>query len=227
MVHTGTCNDGVGKASTGGVIVVKNPGFSPKVYSEKLDNNVLVGNFALFGATGGELFVQGQGGDRFGVRNSGAVAVVEGVGDFCCEYMTNGTIVNLGTYGKGFGNGMSGGNAYQFDKTGAIAELCSRDSITMFSLADDTALAQGHAEALKYHLEKHYLRTGSKKAKEIVKHWEENKRYFYYAVPNSLINYHRGENIIKAMSRKQMIEEIVSSYCKKPSKIYYRSLRSW
>ena len=76
LVHKGTCNDGVGKACTGGIIVVKNPGFSPNVLSEKLENNVLVGNFALFGATGGELFVHGQAGDRFGVRNSGAVAVV-------------------------------------------------------------------------------------------------------------------------------------------------------
>ena len=96
----GTCNDGVGKGQTGGRIVITNAGFSKKADKNIPNNNVLVGNFALFGATGGKLFVNGQAGDRFGVRNSGAVAVVEGVGEFCCEYMTNGCIVNIGHYGK-------------------------------------------------------------------------------------------------------------------------------
>ena len=79
---------------------------------------MLIGNFALFGATGGRTFVQGEAGDRFAVRNSGATAVVEGVGDFCCEYMTNGAVLNLGSFGKGLGNGMSGGFLYQYDPSG-------------------------------------------------------------------------------------------------------------
>tara|TARA_B100000809_G_scaffold266931_2_gene333201 strand:- start:5569 stop:10977 length:5409 start_codon:yes stop_codon:yes gene_type:complete len=219
LVHRGTCNDGVGKACSGGIIVVKNPGFSPKVYSEKLENNVLVGNFALFGATGGELFVHGQAGDRFGVRNSGAVSVVEGVGDFCCEYMTNGSIVNIGGYGKGFGNGMSGGNAYQYDLTGAIVDSCAQDSIEMYKITEDTELAKGHEEALKVHLEKHYRRTGSKKAKEFIEHWKENRKYFYFAIPKSLSNYHKGENIAGEISRKQMIEEMSVSIARKQSKL--------
>ncbi len=221
LEHTGTCNDGVGKACTGGVIVVKNPGFSGKVYSEKLENNVLVGNFALFGATGGELFVHGQGGDRFGVRNSGAVAVVEGVGDFCCEYMTNGTIVNIGGYGKGFGNGMSGGNAYQYDTTGAIIANCAQDSIDMHPITEATTLAKGHEEALLIHLKKHFERTGSKKAKEFIEHWEENRNYFYFAVPKSLKQHHIGENIVKAVSRKQMLEELSVAVAKKQATLLH------
>ncbi|MEM9882919.1 MAG: glutamate synthase-related protein, partial [Planctomycetota bacterium] len=114
MDHTGTCNDGVGKGACGGEIIVRSPGSSPA--GGKADgDNVLIGNFALFGATGGRLFVEGQAGDRFAVRNSGTTAVVEGVGDFCCEYMTNGAVLNLGGFSKGFGNGMSGGFAYQYD----------------------------------------------------------------------------------------------------------------
>ena len=133
--------------------------------------------------------------------------------------MTNGTIVNIGGYGKGFGNGMSGGNAYQYDLTGAIVKKCSEDSIQMFPISENTELAKGHEEALKSHLQKHFLRTGSKKAKELIKHWEENRNYFYYAIPNSLKNYHRGENILKAMSRKQMLEEMSIAVARKNAKI--------
>ena len=92
--------------------------------------NVLIGNFALFGATGGRTFVQGEAGDRFAVRNSGATAVVEGVGDFCCEYMTNGAVLNLGGFGKGLGNGMSGGFVYQYDPAGELVVRAS-DSLVV------------------------------------------------------------------------------------------------
>ena len=109
--HTGTCNDGVGKSASGGKIIIKSPQGGGKKYGE----NVLVGNFTLFGATGGQTFIEGQAGDRFAVRNSGASAVVEGVGEFCAEYMTNGAILNIGDFAKGLGNGMSGGFLYQYD----------------------------------------------------------------------------------------------------------------
>ncbi|MCB0969701.1 MAG: hypothetical protein KDB37_22910, partial [Ilumatobacter sp.] len=101
MVHTGTCNDGVGKSMSGGTVIVGSPGGG----SPGVGGNVLVGNFALFGATGGRLFVEGEAGDRFAVRNSGATAVVEGLGEYGCEYMTNGAVFNLGGYGKGLANG--------------------------------------------------------------------------------------------------------------------------
>jgi glutamate synthase (NADPH/NADH) large chain len=219
LIHTGTCNDGVGKAQTGGAIVVKNPGFSKKQETHTSKENVLVGNFALFGAMGGELYVEGQGGDRFGVRNSGAVAVVEGVGDFCCEYMTNGSIINLGNYGKGFGNGMSGGTAYQYDPTKKLAESCSQDSIEVFSLTENSELALGNEEALLVHLNNHKNRTNSELVTFLLKNWESEKENFYYIVPKSLINYHRGENIHNILDRKTIIEELSVAVAKNNTKI--------
>ena len=156
---------------------------------------MLVGNFSLFGATGGELYVNGQAGDRFGVRNSGAVAVVEGVGDFCCEYMTNGSIVNLGQYGKGFGNGMSGGMAYQYDPSGDIVNRCSKDSVKAFSVDQNDDLSLGQGLALKQHLHAHLEHTGSKLTAELLANWEQEKKHFYYVVPLSLLQYQRSENI--------------------------------
>src|SRR5690606_39137451 len=111
LVHTGTANDGVSKSQCGGTVVVRAPGGG----ADGPGGNVLIGNFAAFGATGGRLFVAGEAGDRFAVRNSGVTAVVEGVGDFACEYMTNGAVLNLGAFGTGLGNGMSGGFLYQYD----------------------------------------------------------------------------------------------------------------
>ena len=95
LEHTGTCNDGVGKPRW------SDCGDAPASENQAMSNNVLIGNFALFGATGGRVFIEGKG-DRFAVRNSGSTAVVEGVGDFCCEYMTNGAVLNLGGFSKGF-----------------------------------------------------------------------------------------------------------------------------
>ena len=105
----------------------------------------MVGNFALFGATGGRFFVEGQAGDRFAVRNSGASAVVEGVGDFCAEYMTNGSILNLGDFSKGFGNGMSGGFAYQYDPTRTFSGSVSHDSVILSYLSQDNEESRIHA----------------------------------------------------------------------------------
>jgi len=204
LVHTGTCNDGVGKSQSGGVIVVCSPGGGCP--SER--GNSLIGNFALFGATGGKLYVAGQAGDRFGVRNSGAVAVVEGVGDFCAEYMTNGSIVNLGAYGKGFGNGMSGGTAYQYDPTGDIANKCSEDSVTVMSLTADDEFISGQREALLHHLEEHSVRTGSVKVEKILKNWQAEVKNFHLIMPKALYNLHTFEKIVELCNRKQMIEEL-------------------
>ena len=137
LEHTGTANDGVGKSQSGGRIVVRAPGGG----SAERGGNVLVGNFALFGATGGRTFVEGEAGDRFAVRNSGATAVVEGIGDFGCEYMTGGAVFNLGGFGKGLGNGMSGGFLYQYDPSGRVAERASTDSLLVFPVIDTDARA--------------------------------------------------------------------------------------
>ncbi|AFJ01753.1 Glutamate synthase (NADPH) large chain [Methylophaga frappieri] len=208
MDHTGTCNDGVGKGASGGRIIVRNPGGG----ADADEGNVLVGNFALFGASGGELFVRGQAGDRFGVRNSGAVAVVEGVGDFCCEYMTNGSIINLGSYGKGFGNGMSGGSAYQYDPSGDIVKRCSHDSVRATALAEDSELMQGQEMALRYHLEMHLQHTGSKLVKNLLDNWQESRKHFYVLIPLSLYSYHCGEAILAKMERKAILEELSQAW---------------
>nr|WP_281182199.1 glutamate synthase-related protein [Vibrio sonorensis] len=202
MEHTGTCNDGVGKGSSGGHIVVRSP--NAKALSE--GSNVLIGNFALFGATGGQTFVEGEAGDRFAVRNSGAVAVVEGVGDFCCEYMTNGSVINLGGYGKGFGNGMSGGVAYQYDLDGSFSASCSKDSVLTLPLIEHNP---GYEEALKWHLEQHVRFTGSAKAAEILADWPTNRTLFTLVLPLALTQSQHPESILATHNRKKMLEELI------------------
>ncbi len=211
LVHSGTCNDGVGKAQSGGVIVVRSPGGGCTTDL----GNVLVGNFALFGATGGKLYIAGQAGDRFGVRNSGAVAVVEGVGDFCAEYMTNGSIVNLGVFGKGFGNGMSGGTAYQYDPSSSIVSNHSTDSVKVLSLADDNEFMLGHQQALLVHLKQHAERTGSSKTQQILANWQAEIKHFFVIMPKSLYNLHTAERIVELCDRKKMIEELSLHMCAK------------
>lgn len=208
LYHEGTCNDGVGKGCSGGRIVVTNPGGGSKAD----EGNVLVGNFALFGATGGELFVQGQAGDRFGVRNSGAVAVVEGVGDFCCEYMTNGSIVNLGSYGKGFGNGMSGGTAYQYDPNGLIAQRCSQDSVLVTPVNEGSELMRGQEMALRIFLERHIEQTNSPLAKSLLEDWENAREHFYVLIPRALYNYHCSAAILENANRKSLLEELSQAW---------------
>jgi len=203
MEHTGTCNDGVGKGSSGGHIVVRSP--SDKQLSA--GNNVLIGNFALFGATGGQAFIDGEAGDRFAVRNSGAVAVVEGVGDFCCEYMTNGSVINLGGYGKGFGNGMSGGVAYQYNVDGKFADSCSKDSVMALPLIDHDP---GYEEALKWHLEQHLRFTQSAKVQQILADWPTSRTMFTLVMPLALVQSQHPESILESHPRKKMLEELIS-----------------
>ena len=204
MKHSGTCNDGVGKGQCGGEIIVVSPGGG----SQDADGNVLIGNFALFGATGGRLFVQGQAGDRFAVRNSGATAVVEGVGDFCCEYMTNGAVLNLGTFGKGFGNGMSGGFAYQYDPYGSLASHAAGDSVLFGSIAEDSEMARVHQEAVFTMLTWHLEATGSPRAAWLLDHWETECQHFVYVMPRSLLLYQDSAEILKAKTRKDLLEEL-------------------
>jgi len=204
MKHTGTCNDGVGKGQCGGELIVVSPGGG----SEDAEGNVLIGNFALFGATGGRLFVQGQAGDRFAVRNSGATAVVEGVGDFCCEYMTNGAVLNLGTFGKGFGNGMSGGFAYQYDPYGSLASYAAGDSVLFGSITEDNEMARVHKDAVFAMLHWHLEATNSPRAAWLLDHWETECQHFVYVMPRSLLLYQDGAEILKAKNRKDLLEEL-------------------
>ena len=202
--HTGTCNDGVGKGASGGNIAIHSPGGGEK-------ENYLIGNFALFGATGSSLFVEGGAGDRFGVRNSGATAVVEGVGDFCCEYMTNGAIMNLGGFGKGFCNGMSGGVAYQYDPYDQLEALYSSDSVKLHALDGDNDRAAIHREAVKALLGRHIKFTNSEKARFILDNFETEISNFKFATPLALETYQNYEAILKANTTKELTEELAQA----------------
>ncbi|WP_153769977.1 glutamate synthase-related protein [Labrenzia sp. CE80] len=204
LEHRGTCNDGLGKSACGGTIVVRSPGGG----SDETGGNVLIGNFALFGATGGRTFIEGQAGDRFAVRNSGATAVAEGVGEFCCEYMTNGAVLNIGSFGKGFANGMSGGFAYQYDPYGELGLKVSHDSVQLHGLGEETSLADMHADAVLLLLRLHVEATGSAKAEWLLDNWESERRNFVYAMPKSLLLYQDSDAILAARSRKELIEEL-------------------
>lgn len=129
LVLEGEANDYVGKGLSGAKIIIK----TPRNAGFKQDENVIAGNTLLYGATSGKLFVNGIAGERFAVRNSGAYAVVEGVGDHCCEYMTGGVVTVMGTTGRNFGAGMSGGIAFVFDEDNEFLSKCTNESIEISS----------------------------------------------------------------------------------------------
>lgn len=170
----GDANDYVGKGLSGGRIIIRHP---PNV-DYKPQENVIIGNVALYGATGGEAYFCGTAGERFAVRNSGATAVVEGVGDHCCEYMTGGTVVILGSTGYNFAAGMSGGIAYVYDETEIFQTRCNLDSVDL-----ENVWTKDDKETLHILLEKQYLYTGSARAKEILDNWENRFPLFVKVVP--------------------------------------------
>lgn len=207
LEHTGTCNDGVGKGTCGGEIIVRAPAGGGTGDGQ----NVLIGNFALFGATGGRTFIHGQAGDRFAVRNSGATAVVEGVGDFCAEYMTNGAVLNIGGFSKGFGNGMSGGFAYQYDPSGKILDLISHDSVFAGTFDDGSEQAEIHEGSVKQMLRWHIEATDSVRARVLLDEWESTRKGMYWIMPKALLQYQDAEAILAARSRKELVEELASA----------------
>ncbi|GED97436.1 hypothetical protein nbrc107697_14750 [Gordonia crocea] len=206
--HRGTCNDGVGKSMSGGTVVVCSPGGG----STDVGGNVLIGNFALFGATGGRLFVQGEAGDRFAVRNSGATAVVEGLGEYGCEYMTNGAVLNLGGYGNGLANGMSGGFLYQYDPAGKVGRRVSADSVITGSIADaDDPFAALHHDAVHLMLTWHAEATGSALAQRLLRDWETERGSFVYAMPRALLAHQDSATIMASLDRRGLLDELSTS----------------
>ncbi|ANW67362.1 glutamate synthase large subunit [Mycobacterium sp. djl-10] len=203
MTHTGTCNDGVGKSACGGTITVRSPGGG----AQTPGGNVLVGNFALFGASGGRLFVEGEAGDRFAVRNSGATAVVEGVGEFLCEYMTNGAVFNIGGFGKGVANGMSGGFLYQYDPAGELASKVSADSVVLAPISD----AAFHEVAARTLLEWHAEATGSEKARALLQGWATTRQHVVFVMPRALLQYQDADAILAAKTRKELLDELATA----------------
>ena len=135
----GDANDYCGKGLSGGLIAVR----PPREATFKAEENILIGNVALYGATGGEAFFRGVAGERFAVRNSGATAVVEGVGDHGCEYMTRGMVVVLGKTGRNFAAGMSGGVAFVLDEDGTFAGRCNTSMVELVGFKDDAEIQPG------------------------------------------------------------------------------------
>ena len=173
LVLDGDANDYVGKGLSGGRIVVRPPAEATFVAHE----NVIVGNVVLYGATAGETFIRGVAGERFAVRNSGAVAVVEGVGDHGCEYMTGGRVLVLGRTGRNFAAGMSGGIAWVWDEDGTFAARCNTEMVALEPLADEVA----EVVAL---LERHRDLTGSQRAAAILAGGVDALRRFVRVVPH-------------------------------------------
>jgi glutamate synthase domain-containing protein 2/glutamate synthase domain-containing protein 3 len=187
----GDTNDYCGKGLSGGRISVQP---SPKFRGEPMEN-IITGNVALYGAIEGEAYFRGVAGERFAVRNSGADAVVEGVGDHGCEYMTGGTVVVLGATGRNFAAGMSGGIAYVLDERGDFAKYCNTSMVTLEPLAaeseQEAKLARGlwhkgqsdesHARRL---IERHARLTGSAQAKRVLERWSEFRSKFVKVFPN-------------------------------------------
>ncbi|CAM9925623.1 unnamed protein product, partial [Ectocarpus sp. 12 AP-2014] len=172
----GEANDYVGKGLNGGQIVIVPHSASKMDASE----NVIIGNTCLYGATGGSLYVNGRAGERFAVRNSMADSVVEGTGDHCCEYMTGGNVVVLGTVGRNVGAGMTGGVAYILDEfpEGEFMEHVNLEIVK----AQRVVTPEGEA-IVKGMIEKHAELTGSPKAKSVLANWEENLPRFWQLVP--------------------------------------------
>jgi glutamate synthase (NADPH/NADH) large chain len=169
----GDANDYVGKGLSGGRIIIAPPPEAPIVAEE----NVIAGNVILYGATGGEVFIRGVVGERFCVRNSGATAVVEGVGDHGCEYMTGGRVVILGPTGRNFAAGMSGGVAYVHDSVGAFDSLVNREMVDLDPLTDDDRLF------LRERVEAHHRETESAVAARLLADWDVAVEQFVKVMP--------------------------------------------
>ena len=161
----------------GGRIIIKND--SDFAIHDR--NTILVGNTCLYGATGGEIYISGSAGERFGVRNSGAEAVIEGAGDHCCEYMTGGHITILGNVGLNFAAGMTGGFAYVLDEDRTFFDKCNRGLVGLERIT--TEEMQPHRKHLKEIINKHFKYTQSAKAKEILDDFDKYEPHFWLVVP--------------------------------------------
>jgi len=170
----GDANDYVGKGLSGGKLII----YPPKESSFSPEENILIGNVALYGATSGEAYFRGIAAERFCVRNSGAHAVIEGIGDHGCEYMTGGRVAILGETGRNFGAGMSGGIAYVWDRAGDFESKCNMGTFEL-----EPVTADKDADELRAMIEKHEQHTGSSVAREILGNWESELPRFKKVMP--------------------------------------------
>ena len=190
LILDGEANDYVGKGLSGGRIVIK-PFSKSKI---KSNENMIVGNTVLYGAIAGECFLSGVAGERFAVRNSGAIAVIEGTGDHCCEYMTGGVVMVLGETGVNFAAGMSGGIAYVYDKTGDFIEKCNTSMVEIIkptsmnshlhvNLFNKNTFLENDEKRIREMLIRHINYTNSSVAKEIIENFNEEIKNFIKVLP--------------------------------------------
>ena len=198
----GECNDYFGKGLSGGRISILPPARSGDDF--RAEENIIAGNTGLYGATSGELYINGKVGERFGVRNSGAIAVIEGAGDHCCEYMTGGRVVVLGKTGRNFAAGMSGGVAYVYDPDHTFDYFCNMDMVEL-SLVEDSISRKELLELIR----QHYLHTGSALAGRMLDDWHHCVEDFIQVVP---IEYKRVLEEEKMARLHEKIADIQRDY---------------
>jgi glutamate synthase (NADPH/NADH) large chain len=197
----GDANDYTGKGLSGGKLIVR----QPKEATREPTENIIIGNTVLYGAIAGEAYFEGVAGERFAVRNSGAIAVVEGTGDHGCEYMTGGVAVVLGDTGRNFAAGMSGGIAYVWDPKGSFASLCNKSEVELSAVTDSdddgndserprqrapSVTDNGMGDPLRYDaprlrilIERHHLFTGSARARALLEDWDNTLAAFVKVTP--------------------------------------------
>jgi len=198
----GETNDYFGKGLSGGRISILPPARRSDEF--KAEDNIIAGNTGLYGATSGELYINGKVGERFGVRNSGAIAVIEGAGDHCCEYMTGGRVVVLGKTGRNFAAGMSGGVAYVYDPDHTFDYFCNMDMVEL-SLVEDSVSRKELLELIR----QHYLHTGSTLAGRMLDDWHRYIEDFIQVVP---IEYKRVLEEEKMARLHEKIADIQRDY---------------
>jgi glutamate synthase (NADPH) large chain len=189
----GDANDYFGKGLSGAKLIV----YPPKQASYVPEENIIIGNVAFYGATSGESYIRGKAGERFGVRNSGAEVVVEGVGDHGCEYMTGGRVVILGATGRNFAAGMSGGIAFIYDVKGQFASLCNKEMVDLDPLnAED-------AQALNDMITRHYAYTGSTVARFVLDDFENQLKNFIKVFPKDYKKALQEKSKVKQSAKKK------------------------
>lgn len=195
LILTGDANDHVGKGLSGGKIII----YPPKVKDFIPEENIIIGNVALYGATSGEAYINGIAGERFAVRNSGGIAVVEGVGDHGCEYMTGGIVAILGSTGRNFAAGMSGGVAYVLDENKNFRQNCNPEMVEL----EKPSLKE--KIEIKNLVKQHYIYTESPKAKKILKDWKIYNQKFIKVIPKE----YKHILLAKKVRQKQILNEII------------------
>ena len=191
----GNCNDYLGKGLSGGKLIIK----VPPTATFKPEDNIIIGNVALYGAITGEAYINGRAGERFAVRNSGATAVVEGIGDHGCEYMTGGNVVVLGSTGRNFAAGMSGGIAYVYDPENKFdATVCNMEMVAFEDKeAEDIA-------KLKRLIKNHSMYTSSPLAKRILADWENQQKHFIKVMPRDY------KKALQRLAEEKKVEELIA-----------------